>query len=209
MNKMFLGPVVTLVVIAVLLIVHFTGLFTLPFLPTLQQLIGGQPTPGDQTQWWYKCADGTWIVDLSNCPGGALPPVAGEENCGSMDNTHLLTNSDEQTEAEKAAIVCFNEKMLNCTEGNLELTGDNGGTYSVKGSADENCSISLYNASTNEEKTCAIPVSFITEGIAAAEEAAKPEMMLVMLRSVIPSESYTDTRTNETTVLSCAKQQNI
>jgi len=206
---MFLGPVVTLVVIAVLLIVHFTGLFTLPFLPTLQQLIGGQPAPGDQTQWWYKCADGTWIADLSNCPGGAPLPVAGEENCGSVNNTHLLMNPEEQTAAEKASIVCFNEKMLNCTEGNIELTEESGGTYSVKGSADENCLISLYSASTNEEKTCAIPTSFIADGIAAAENAAKPEMMLVMLGFTITFESYTDTRTNEKTVLSCAVQQNI
>ncbi len=208
MQKKFLGPVFTLVALAVLLILHFTGLFTLQFLPTLQQLIGGQPAPGDQLQWWYKCADGTWIADLSNCPGGALPPD-GEENCGSVDNTHLLVNPDEQTAAEKAAIVCFNEKMLACSAGNIELTGQNGGTYSVKGKADENCSISLYSASTSEEKTCAIPAPFITEGIAAAEDAAKPEMMLVMLGFTITFESYTDTRTNEKTVLSCTKQQNI
>ncbi len=196
MRKFFL---ISLIIAAIAV----SGCTQLPFFPG-----GEQPAGGEQPQWWYKCTDGTWIADLSNCPAGGvpLPPVAGEENCGSVDNTHLLMNPEEQTEAEKASIVCFNEKMLNCTEGSIELTGQNGGTYSVKEKVDENCSISLYSASTNEEKTCAIPASFIAEGIAAAEDAAKPEMMLVMLNFSISFESYTDTRTNETTVLSCTKQ---
>ena len=71
MNKMFLGPVVTLGALVFLLALHFAGLFTLPFLPTLQQLIGGQPSTAEPPQWWYKCADGTWVGDLSACPGGA------------------------------------------------------------------------------------------------------------------------------------------
>ncbi|MBN2067919.1 MAG: hypothetical protein JW744_05615 [Candidatus Diapherotrites archaeon] len=165
----------------------------------------GEPEP-EPLHWEYQCENGAWVRDIATCTGGSTPtaptaPTA--QDCGSVENSHLVADVGSQTDAEKAAIACFNEKMVSCTESSFELTGAGGAAYNVISRDGDDCVMSISISSTGEEKTCRVPISFIASSEFAAEQSGQPEMIVFMVGIGMIAERLENTVTGQEVIIDC------
>lgn len=178
------------------------GLSGIPQMPSGTDQNFPQEQPGNGL---VECPGGSFAVSLNDCiSSGQQPPAnTGIESCGSMDIMHLATASG-QTQEEKAALACFNLKTAECTEASFGLTGQFGGLFSVVGEQGNNCLIAYYDNTDKTTKNCVFPKSLLSSTNAAAEQAEKPELLLITVSAGMLGTPYKDAETGETKTIECS-----
>jgi cell division protein FtsL len=120
------------------------------------------------------------------------------EDCGSVDNMHILVAPTDKTEDEVKAIDCFNKKLINCSSAIFKLTGQGGATYEIKGNEGDKCLISTIG------KTCRVPINLIKYSEEVAKSEGKPEMTLMPIIMGISFGKLTNEQTGEEIKIECS-----
>jgi hypothetical protein len=132
-----------------------------------------------------------------NTEEGLEEDVVDKEDCGVVDNMHILAEPEKATDYEKGAMACFSESLLGCYPSTLEFSGQGGGSYEVIGPEGETCLVS------GSGKTCKIPINFIQESQAAADEQGAPEMAFITTIFAMAMGDAVNSETGETIKIEC------
>jgi len=123
--------------------------------------------------------------------------VAEQENCGAVDNMHIFAEPEKATDYEKGAMACFSESLLGCYPSTFEFSGEGGDSYQVIGPEGDACLVS------GGGKTCKIPISFIQESQAAADEEGAPEMAFIITIFAMAMGDSVNSETGDMTNIEC------